>query len=168
MTFVYLSICFCHLEISYRFLYNQNTSIDAQPAILRSSPPPQEIFLFRLTNLSSARIFGGFLEGSGRTCLTPWWSIKWLPSAQDQSSAFKVKNTSLKDTNGERKSNRMLSFLLWRKESFASGNRTSRNSTLVSFYSVGHGMFWNATKAAKFLLNFQVHFVLYDRVNYVA
>ena len=30
-----------------------------------------------------------------------------------------------------------------------------------------HGLFWNATKAGKFLLNFQAHFALYGQENYV-
>ena len=30
-----------------------------------------------------------------------------------------------------------------------------------------HGLFWNATKSAKFLLNFQVHFALYGQDSYV-
>ena len=32
---------------------------------------------------------------------------------------------------------------------------------------VAHGLFWNATKALKFLLNFQIHFALYGQDNYV-
>ena len=38
---------------------------------------------------------------------------------------------------------------------------------LCFLHGGAHGLFWNATKAAKFLLNFQVHFALYGRGNYV-
>ena len=42
-----------------------------------------------------------------------------------------------------------------------------RGIQLCFLHGGAHGLFCNATKAAKFLLNFQVHFALYGQENYV-
>ena len=79
---------------------------------------------------------------------------------------FKVKNTPLKDKKWKEKvqKNAQLSFC---------GGREAFHQEIVlrgiqpCFLHVGaHGLL-NATKAAKFLLNFQVHFALYFQDNYV-
>jgi len=57
-------------------------------------------------------------------------------------------------------------FFSRRKGSFSSRNRPSRNSTLFSSRRSAWSVL-NATKAAKFLLNSQVHFAPYGQENYV-
>ena len=80
---------------------------------------------------------------------------------------FKVKNTPLKDKNRKEKvrKNAQLSFC---------GEREAFHQEIVlrgiqpCFLLDGaHGLFWNVTKAVKFLLNFQVQFALYSQDNYV-
>ena len=80
---------------------------------------------------------------------------------------FKVKNKPLKDKKWKEKvrKNAQLSFC---------GGREAFHQEIVlrgiqpCFLLDGaHGLFWNATKAVKFLLNFQVHFALYGQENYV-
>ena len=80
---------------------------------------------------------------------------------------FKDKDTPLKDKKWKEKvqKNAQLSFC---------GGREAFHQEIVlrgiqpCFLLDGaHGLFWNATKVVKFLLNFQVHFALYGRDNYV-
>ena len=103
--------------------------------------------------------------------------INTMAAAQSPCRSFKtrvlhsrLKNTPLKDKKMERKSSKECSaFFLWWKGSFSSRNRPSRNSTLFSSKRRISSLFCmgNATKAVKFLLNFQVHFALYGQDNYV-
>ena len=69
---------------------------------------------------------------------------------------FKVKNTPLKDKNGKRKFKRMLRFLFVEERKIFI-EMVLRGIQPCSLHDGTHGLFWNATKAAKFLLNFQVH-----------
>ena len=80
---------------------------------------------------------------------------------------FKVKNTPLKDKKWKKKvqKNAQLSFC---------GGREAFHQEIVLrgiqpcfLHRGAHGLFWKATKAAKLLLNFQVHFfALYGQDNY--
>ena len=79
---------------------------------------------------------------------------------------FKVKSTPLKDKKWKEKvqNNAQLSF---------SGEREAFHQEIVlrgiqpCFLLDGaHGLFLNATKVVKFLLNFRVHFALYCQDNY--
>ena len=74
---------------------------------------------------------------------------------------FKVKNIPLKDKKWKEKvqKNAQLSFC---------GGREAFHQEIVLrgiqpcfLHGGAHGLFWNATKSAKILLNFQVHFALY-------
>ena len=67
---------------------------------------------------------------------------------------FKVKNTP---------SNECSVFFLWRKGSFSSRNRPSRNSTLFS----SRRSAWSVLKCNQGSEVFQVHFALYGQENYV-
>ena len=69
---------------------------------------------------------------------------------------FKVKNTPLKDKNGKRKFKRILRFLFVEERKIFI-EMVLRGIQPCSLHGGTHGLFWNATKAAKFLLNFQVH-----------
>ena len=76
---------------------------------------------------------------------------------------FKVKNTPLKDKNWKEKVQKP-----WECSVFFCGGREAFHQEIVLrgiqpcfLHGGAHGLFWNATKAAKFLLNFQVHFALY-------
>ena len=80
---------------------------------------------------------------------------------------FKVKNTPSKDKKWKEKvqKNAQLS---------SCGEREAFHQEIVLrgiqpcfLHDRAHGLFWNATKAVKFLLNFQVHFALYGQDNYV-
>ena len=79
---------------------------------------------------------------------------------------FKVKNTQLKDKKWKEKvqKNAQLSFC---------GEREAFHLEIIlrgiqpCFLHGGAHELRNATKSAKFLLNFQVHFVLYGQDNYV-
>ena len=84
-----------------------------------------------------------------------------------------VKNTPLKSQKMERESLKECSFVcvclcvcVWKMGSFSSRDRPLRNSTLLSSRWSACS-FLNAIKAAKFLLNFQVHFAPYGQENYV-
>ena len=61
-----------------------------------------------------------------------------------------VKNTPLKDKKWKEKVQRKV-----------------RGIQPCFLHDGAHGLFWNATKAVKFLLNFQVHFALYGQDDYV-
>ena len=80
---------------------------------------------------------------------------------------FKVKNTPLKDKKWKEKDpkNAQLSFC---------GGREAFHQEIVLrgiqpcfLHDGAHGLFRNATKAVKFLLNFQVHFALCGQGKYV-
>ena len=73
---------------------------------------------------------------------------------------FRVKNTPLKTKNGNRKFKRMLSFLFGEEGKLFIKKSSFEEFNLVFLHGGAHGLL-NATKAAKFLLNFQVHFALY-------
>ena len=55
-------------------------------------------------------------------------------------------------------------FFLWKKGSFSSRNRPSRNWTLFFSRRIS-GLFWKASNAVKLLLNVQVHFGPYGQEN---
>ena len=78
---------------------------------------------------------------------------------------FKVKNTRSKDKNGKRKFKRMLSFFCGGREAFRQ-EIVLRGIQPCFLHGAGHHGLLNATKAAKCLLNFQVHFALYGQDNY--
>ena len=79
---------------------------------------------------------------------------------------FKVKSTPLKDKMWKQKVQKNT------QSSFCGGMEAFHQEIVLRgiqpcFLHVGaHGLL-NATKAAKFLLNFQVHFALYRQDNYV-
>ena len=85
-------------------------------------------------------------------------------------SNFKVKNTSLKHTDGKGIFKRILSFLQVDKGGFSGFIKLSFDEFKI------HGIFITADgsallvfkrhQAAKFLKNFRVHFVLYSQENY--
>ena len=100
------------------------------------------------------------------------FSTKWLPRDHHAGVLrrvlhFRVKNTPLKDKKWKEKvqKNAQLSFC---------GGREAFHQEIVLrgiqpcfLHDGAHGLFWNATKAVKFLLNFEVHFALYGKDNYV-
>ena len=61
----------------------------------------------------------------------------------------------------------MLSFLFVEEGKLFIKKSSFEEFNLVFLHDGAHGLFWNATKALKFLLNFQVHFALYGQDNYV-
>ena len=61
----------------------------------------------------------------------------------------------------------MLSFLLVEEGKLFIKKSSVEEFNLVFFKTERLGLFWNATKAVKFLLNFQVHSALYVQDNYV-
>ena len=99
------------------------------------------------------------------------FSTQWLPRDHHadvlrQQLCISGLKYTVKRQKMERGSSKECSaFFLWRKGSFTR-NRPSKNSTLFSPRRIS-GLFWNTTKAVKFLLNFQVHFALYGQDNYV-
>ena len=80
---------------------------------------------------------------------------------------FKVKNTPLRDKKWKEKVQKNAQF------SFCGGREAFHQEIVLRgiqpcfLHGGAHGLFCNATKAAKFLLNFQVHFALYGQENYV-
>ena len=78
---------------------------------------------------------------------------------------FKAKNTPLKDKKWKEKvqKNAQLSFCGGR-EAFHQ-EIVFRGVQTCFLLDVAHGLLLNATKAVKFLLNFQVHFELYGQDN---
>ena len=80
---------------------------------------------------------------------------------------FKVYNTSLKGKKWNEKVQKNAKFSFWvRREAFHQ-EIVLQEIQPCFLHGGAHGLFWNATKAAKFLLNFQVHFTLYGQENYV-
>ena len=66
----------------------------------------------------------------------------------------------------ERESSKECSaFFLWRREAFHQ-EIVLRGIQPCFLHGAAHHGLLNATKAAKFLLNFQVHFALYGQDNY--
>ena len=61
----------------------------------------------------------------------------------------------------------MLSLLFVEEGNLFVKNSSFEEFNLVFFTAGAYGLFWNATQAAKFLLNFQVNFALYGQGNYV-
>ena len=79
---------------------------------------------------------------------------------------FRFKKTLLKKQKMERQRSKECSvFFLWRKGSFSSRKSSIEEFNLVFFMAERMACF--ETKAAKFLLNFQVHFALYGQGKYV-
>ena len=80
---------------------------------------------------------------------------------------FRLKNTPLKDKKEKEKvqKNGQLSFCGVR-EAFHQ-EIVLRGIQPCFLHDEISGLFWNATKAVKFLLNFQVRFALYGQVTYV-
>ena len=80
---------------------------------------------------------------------------------------FSVKNAPLKDKKWKEKvqKNTQLSFC-GAREAFHR-EIVLRGIQPCFLHDGAHGLFWNATKAVKFLLYFQVHFALYGQENYV-
>ena len=75
-------------------------------------------------------------------------------------SHFKVKNTSLKDTDGKGKFKRMFSFL--------SVDKGKLFFTKLFFeISITADRVLKSTQASKFFKNFQLHFILYSDENYL-
>ena len=113
-------------------------------------------------------IFGNLSDGYP---FSTKWLLRWWPwpcrCFKTRVLHFKVKNTPLKDKKWKKKvqKNAQLSFC---------GEREAFHQEIVLrgiqpcfLHGGAHGLFWNATKSAKFLLNFQVHFALYGQDNYV-
>ena len=61
---------------------------------------------------------------------------------------------------------KMLGFLFV-EEGKLSVKKSSFEEFNPFLHGVAHGLFWNSIKAAKFLLNCQVHFALCGQENYV-
>ena len=81
---------------------------------------------------------------------------------------FQVKNTPLKETDGKRKFKRMLSFLLVDKGRLFFYKIVLRGIQISEDFR--HRSDWPVLKcnqAAKFLKNFQIHFVLFSQENNV-
>ena len=121
----------------------------------------QCLWIFILT------IFGNLSDGYP-------FSTKWLLSDHHADVLgrvlhFTVKNTPLKDKKWKEKvqKNAQLSFC-GEKEAFHQ-EIILRGIQPCFLQGGAHGLFWNATKSAKILLNFQVHvhFALYGQDNYV-
>ena len=94
-------------------------------------------------------------------------STKWLARDHDvvvfktKVLHFKIENTPIKDTNGKRKFNGILSFFLWTNESFSLWNCLSKNS--ACFYTVDRSAWLvlnQPIKAARILKKLEVHSVL--------
>ena len=80
---------------------------------------------------------------------------------------FRLKTTPLKDKKMERESSKkMLSFLFVEEGKLFIKKSSFQEFNLVFFITDLWSVF-NATKAVRFLLNFQVHFALYGQDNYV-
>ena len=81
-------------------------------------------------------------------------------------SHFKVKNTPLKHTDGKGKFKRMLSFLLVEKGRLSFTKSSFEKFEIHETSITADRSAWPVLKrnqAAKFLKNFQVHFVLYSQ-----
>ena len=74
---------------------------------------------------------------------------------------FKIENTTIKDTNGQRKFNGMLSFL--------SVDKRKLFAMKLSFEEFSHGALacFEATKAGRIRKKLEVHSVLYGQGKYV-
>ena len=69
----------------------------------------------------------------------------------------------------ERESSKECSAFFWVEEGKLFIKKSSvEEFNLVFFTTERLGLFWNATKAVKFLLHFQVHSALYGQDNYVS
>jgi len=86
------------------------------------------------------------------------------PSPRPKFRVVQGLNSPLK----ERESSKECSlFFLWTKKSFALPKLSFEEFNPV-FFPAGLGLFWKyATRAAKFLKNFQLHLVLCGRENYI-
>ena len=83
---------------------------------------------------------------------------------------FKVKNTLLKHTDGKGNFKRMLSFLQVDKGRLFFIKLSFEEFKMHGIFITTNRSAWPVLKrhqAAKFLKNFQVHFVLYSHENYV-
>ena len=83
-------------------------------------------------------------------------------------SRFKVKNRPLKHTDGKGNFKRMLSFLQVDKERLLFIKLSFEESKIHETFVTADRSAWPVLKrhqAAKFLKNFQVHFVLYSQEN---
>ena len=81
-------------------------------------------------------------------------------------SHFKVKNTPLKHTGGKGKFKRILSFLLVEKRRLSFTKSSFEKFEIHETFITADRSAWPVLKrnqAAKFLKNFQVHFVLYSQ-----
>ena len=81
-------------------------------------------------------------------------------------SHFKVKDTSLKDTNGKGKFKRMLSFHLVDKGKLFFTKLIFEECEIHELFITADRSVWRVLKrnqAAKFLTNFRVQFVLYSQ-----
>ena len=101
------------------------------------------------------------------------FATKWLPCDHHADvlrwefciSGLKIHRQKTKNLKEKVQKNAQLSFC---------GRREAFHQEIVLqgihpcfLHDGAHGLFWNATNAVKFLLNFQVHFALYGQDNYV-
>ena len=85
-------------------------------------------------------------------------------------SHFKVKNTPLKDTGGKGRFKRMLNFLLMDKGRLFFTESSFEKFEIHEIFITADRSAWPVLKrnqAAKFLKNFQIHFVLFSQENNV-
>ena len=124
----------------------------------------------RVTRVQCSWIFTFTIFGNLIFSVRYPFSTKWLPRDHHagvlrqefciSGLKYTVKNKKWKE---KVQKNAQLSFCGGR-EAFI--KKSSFEEFNLVFFTA-EPMFWNATKSAKFLLNFQVHFALYGRDNYV-
>ena len=111
-------------------------------------------------------IFGHLTEGYP-------YSRKWLPcdhhavvlSPEFCISRIKIRRQNVKKWKEKVQKNAQFSFCGW-WEAFHEGV-VPRGIQRSFLHGGAHCLFWNTTKAAEFLLNFQTHFALYGQENYI-
>ena len=109
----------------------------------------QCLWIFILT------IFGNLSDGYP-------FSTKWLLSGH-HADVLKQEFSIKRQKMGRESSKECSAFFSWRKGSFSSRNRPSRNSTLFS----SRRSSWSVLKCNQVSEDFQVHFALYGQDNYV-
>ena len=87
---------------------------------------------------------------------------KWLPrdhhaDVKTRVLHFEVKNTPLKDKKWKKKVQKNSQLSFWGGREAFHQDIVLRGIQPCFLHGGAHGLFWNTTKAVKFLLNFQVH-----------
>ena len=101
------------------------------------------------------------------------FSTKWLLSdhladvLRQEFCISGLKNTPLKDKKWKEKVQKNAHFSFCGEREAFHQEIVLRGIQPCFLHGGAHGLFWNATKSATILLNFQVHFALYGQDNYL-